>query len=121
MIELAGGEDALGRKKADSVRTAWTDIAAWSPEILIVAPCGFNLEKAADQAEVLLRQPGWSELPAVLNNRVFAVDANAYFARPGPRVVEGVELLAHLIHRDRCPWNGAEDAFRQVQIRLQAG
>jgi iron complex transport system substrate-binding protein len=98
MVELAGGEDVLGRKGADSVRISWADIAASSPEILIVSPCGFGLEEAAEQAKHLLQQPGWNDLPAALNDRVFAVDANAYFARPGPRVVDGVELLAHLIH-----------------------
>jgi iron complex transport system substrate-binding protein len=115
MIELAGGQDALGCKKTDSVRTAWKDIAAWAPEILIVSPCGFSVEKAVEQANLLLRQPGWRDLPAVRNNRVFAVNANAYFARPGPRVVDGVELLAHLIHPELFDWNGPDNAFRQIQ------
>lgn len=114
MVELAGGEDALGRRKADSVRTAWSDIAAWSPEILIVSPCGFGVEKAVEQANLLLQQPGWNDLPAIRDNRVFAVNANAYFARPGPRVVDGVELLAHLIHPELFNWNGPDDAFRAI-------
>lgn len=114
MVQLAGGEDALGCKKRDSVRTPWADIAAWSPEILIVSPCGFGVDKAAEQAELLLRQPGWSDLPAVRDNRVYAVNANAYFARPGPRVVEGVEFLAHLFHPELFNWNGSADAFRAI-------
>jgi iron complex transport system substrate-binding protein len=114
MVELAGGEDALGRKGADSVRMTWADIQAWSPEILIVSPCGFDAEKAAEQANRLLQQPGWSELPAVRNGQVFAVDANAYFARPGPRVVDGVELLAHLFHPELCEWRGPANAFQRV-------
>ena len=116
MVELAGGEDGLGRRKTDSVRTAWADIAKWAPEIVIVSPCGFGLEKAAEQANLLLQQPGWSDLAAARENRVFAVNANAYFARPGPRVVDGVELLAHLIHPELCEWNGPADAFRSVEI-----
>jgi iron complex transport system substrate-binding protein len=116
MVELAGGEAALGRKSADSVRISWTDIAALSPEILIVSPCGFGVEEAAEQAKHLLQQPGWNDLPAVLNDRVFAVNANAYFARPGPRVVDGVELLAHLIHPDVCDWRGSRNAFRQIHF-----
>jgi iron complex transport system substrate-binding protein len=116
MVELAGGEDALGRKGADSVRISWTDIAALSPEILIVSPCGFGVEKAAEQAKQLLQQPGWNGLPAVLNDRVFAVNANAYFSRPGPRVVDGVELLAHLIHPELCDWRGSRNAFRQIHF-----
>ncbi len=114
MVELAGGEDGLGRRGKDSVRIPWKDIAAWSPEVLIVSPCGFGTEKAVEQAKQLLQQPGWEELPAVRNGCVYAVDANAYFARPGPRVVDGVELLAHLIHREIFKWNGPRDAFQKI-------
>jgi iron complex transport system substrate-binding protein len=114
MVEIAGGEDALGRKGADSIRIPWSKIASWSPEILIVSPCGFGTEKAVELTKPLLGQPGWSELPAVRHRRVFAVDANSYFARPGPRVVDGVELLAHLIHPEICPWNGPTCAFSPV-------
>lgn len=116
MVELAGGEDALGRKGVDSVRISWAEIAAWAPEILIVSPCGFGMEDAAIQARKLLQQDGWRDLPAVRNRRVFAVDANAYFARPGPRVVDGVELLAHLFHPGMCDRHGHDDAFRAVAI-----
>ncbi|HXB60070.1 MAG TPA: cobalamin-binding protein [Candidatus Acidoferrales bacterium] len=114
MVELAGGVDGLGYKGKDSVRTPWEKIAAWSPEVLIVSPCGFGTEKAVAQAEQLLQQPGWCDLPAVRDGRVFAVDANAYFARPGPRVVDGVELLAHLIHPEIFEWNGSPDAFQKI-------
>ena len=116
MVELAGGQDALGRKGADSVRISWTDIAGLSPEILVVSPCGFGVEEAAEQAKQLLQQPGWNDFPAVLNDRVFAVDANAYFSRPGPRVVDGVELLAHLIHPELCDWHGSQNSFRQIHF-----
>lgn len=114
MVELAGGHDALGRKGVDSVRTDWNNIAEWAPEILVVSPCGFDLEKAIEQTQTLLRQPGWSDLPAVRNKQVFAVNANAYFARPGPRIVDGVELLAHLFHPDLFNWNGPADAFQRI-------
>ncbi|HEY1661920.1 MAG TPA: cobalamin-binding protein [Verrucomicrobiae bacterium] len=114
MVDLAGGEDALGRKGVDSVRISWKDIEEWSPEILIVSPCGFGMKDAARQASVLLQQDGWSNLPAVRNCRVFAMDANAYFARPGPRVVDGVELLAHLIHPEVCDWHDVADAYRKI-------
>ncbi len=114
MIEFAGGQDALARRGVDSVRIQWSEIAAWSPEILVVSPCGFGLEKAVEQTQQLLQKPGWNELPAVRNGRVFAVNANAYFARPGPRVVRGVELLAHLFHPELCGWDGPGDAFQRV-------
>jgi iron complex transport system substrate-binding protein len=115
MVEIAGGKDALGRKGADSLRIPWSEIASWSPEVLVVSPCGFGTKKAIELTKQLLERPGWSEVPAVHAGRVFAVDANAYFARPGPRVVDGVELLAHLIHPDLCIWNGPSDAFLAVR------
>jgi iron complex transport system substrate-binding protein len=114
MVAIAGGQDALGRQGGDSIRIPWSEIASWSPEILIVSPCGFGTEKAVELTKLLLGQPGWSELPAVRHQRVFAVDANAYFARPGPRVVDGVELLAHLIHPEICSWTGPINSFSLV-------
>jgi iron complex transport system substrate-binding protein len=98
MVHLAGGHDALAKRGVDSVRIAWDDVLTWAPEILIIAPCGFAVGDAASQVELLRARPGWHDIPAVRSGRVFAVDANAYFARPGPRLIEGVELLAHLIH-----------------------
>jgi iron complex transport system substrate-binding protein len=114
MVRIAGGIDRLGREGADSVRIRWEDVLQWRPEILIVMPCGFGLEKAADQARTLTGYPGWADLPAVRNGRVYAVDANSYFARPGPRVVEGTELLAHLLHPDLFGWQGPAGAFRKL-------
>ncbi len=115
MVQIAGGTDELARKETDSVRIPWADVLAWAPEIIIFSPCGFNLEKALEQVGHLENQPGWNDLPAVRNQRVFAVDANSYFARPGPRVVDGTELLAHLIHPEVFAWNGPADAFRAIE------
>jgi iron complex transport system substrate-binding protein len=112
MVKIAGGVDALGREGADSVRIAWEDVLKWSPEVLIVTPCGLNLDRVVSKAEQLLDYPGWGDLPAVRGGRVYAVDANSYFARPGPRVVEGTELLAHLIHPDLFPWQGPAKAYQ---------
>jgi iron complex transport system substrate-binding protein len=115
MVRIAGGIDKLGREGADSVRIAWKDVLQWRPEILIVMPCGFGLEKAAEQAQQLSAYPGWADLPAVRARRVYAVDANSYFARPGPRIVEGTELLAHLLHPDLFEWKGSAGAFRSLE------
>lgn len=116
MVEIAGGIDALARKGADSVRIPWDNVVKWAPEILIITPCGFNLEQVIEQSSQLLNYPGWSGLPAVRARRVYAVDANSYFARPGPRVVEGTELLAHLFHPDLFKWKGPPSAFRQIDL-----
>jgi iron complex transport system substrate-binding protein len=120
MVRIAGGKDELGREGTDSVRITWDDVLRWAPEVLLVMPCGLHMEKAAEQAEQLFAYPGWSDLPAVRNDRVYAVDANSYFARPGPRVVEGTELLAHLLHPDLFEWNGQRGAFRRLGCETAA-
>jgi iron complex transport system substrate-binding protein len=114
MVQIAGGRDELGRVGTDSIRISWKDVLRWAPEVLIIMPCGFGLEKTATQAQQLLTYPGWSDLPATKSNRVYAVDANSYFVRPGPRVVEGTELLAHLLHPDLFKWEGPQAAFRRL-------
>jgi iron complex transport system substrate-binding protein len=114
MVEIAGGVDSLARKGADSVRIPWDAVLDWAPEVLIITPCGFNLDKVIEQALQLLPYPGWSDLPAVRNSRVYAVDANSYFARPGPRVVEGTKLLAHLFRPDLFNWEGPPRAFQRI-------
>lgn len=88
MIEIAGGEDPLGRDGEDSVRISWDQVRASAPELVIVAPCGYGLAEATRLA---------AELPEIPGARVVPVDANAYFARPGPRYAEGVEVLAGVI------------------------
>jgi len=113
MVEIAGGTDVLGRKWADSVRVTWDAVQKAAPEVLILMPCGFHSHCAKRQAATLLNQPGWAELPAVRNDRVFAVDGGL-FNRPSPRVVDGTELLAHLIHPELCHWSGPADAFLKI-------
>src|SRR5208283_1468197 len=116
MVRIAGGRDELGRLGSDSVRIPWNDVLQWAPEVLIVMPCGCGLEKAASEVHRVLDYPGWCDLPAVRENHVFAVDASSYFARPGPRVVEGTELLAHLLHPLLFEWNGPQGAFRRLEL-----
>jgi iron complex transport system substrate-binding protein len=112
MVRIAGGIDSLSREGKDSERIPWEDVLKWGPEVLIITPCGFNLEKVIEESQRLVDYPGWFELPAVRNGRVFAVDANSYFARPGPRVVDGTELLAHLIHPELFDWPGPASAYQ---------
>ena len=116
MVSLAGGRDALGRLGTDSVRIRWDDVLDWAPEILILCPCGFNLPRVIEQAPLLAEYPGWADLPAVRQGRIYAVDANSYFARPGPRVVDGTELLAHLFHPELFDWKGPASAFRRLVV-----
>jgi iron complex transport system substrate-binding protein len=106
MISLAGGEDPLGRAGEDSVRMDWDDVVNAKPEMIIVSPCGYRLERAAELAR---------QMPRISGAEVYAVDANAYFARPGPRVVEGVELLAHLFHPGLVPWTHAARPWERIR------
>jgi iron complex transport system substrate-binding protein len=114
MVEIAGGTDALSVKGGDSVRVPWSDVLQWAPEVMIISPCGFNLRSVIERADRLSGFSGWERLPAVAAGRVFAVDANSYFARPGPRVIDGTELLAHLLHPQLFPWTGPADAFQSL-------
>lgn len=104
MIALAGGHDPLGNSGADSQRISWEEVVAARPEIVVVAPCGYALERATELA---------GGLPRIGTATVFAVDANAYFARPGPRVSEGVELLAGMFHPELF---GPPDSDRAVRV-----
>jgi iron complex transport system substrate-binding protein len=116
MVKIAGGLDALSQEGADSVRIPWDEVVEWKPEVLIVTPCGFDLEQTVEQSRQLFTYPRWSTLPAVRNGRVYAVDANSYFARPGPRVVDGTELLAHLIHPELFSWHGSKAAYQRLEF-----
>jgi len=118
MVELAGGVDRLSRKGTDSVRMAWQEVLDWAPEILVISPCGFNLSAAVKQARQLFEYPGWNDLPAVRQNRVYAVDANSYFARPGPRVIDGIELLAVIIQPELRELTIPKNALKHVPVPL---
>jgi iron complex transport system substrate-binding protein len=115
MVRIAGGVDDISRSGSDSVRVTWDDVLKWAPEVLVIMPCGSHLDKVLEYAPKLQGFPGWSELPAVRNNKVYAVDASSYFARPGPRVIQGTELLAHLIHPELFGWEGPANAFRKIE------
>jgi len=114
MVELAGGTDGLGMKGKPSTRIEWDRVVAYAPEVIILMPCGFDLPRAVSELPILARLPGWSDLPAVRRGRVYAVDAGAYFSRSGPRLVDGLELLARLIHRELFPEPIPRESARQV-------
>lgn len=123
LIKIAGGVDELGRERGESVRVSWDEITRWAPEVLVIMPCGFNLQQTMKQIWSVFsyRSSPFFDLPAVRNGRVFAVDANSFFARPGPRVVEGAELLARLIHPEVFEADAFSNYFQQVDIDLLKG
>jgi len=95
MIELAGGEDVLGLPGEKSRMVEWAEVEASQPDVVVAMPCGYDADRSAQEAA------GMSDRLAGLAARVAAVDASAYFSRPGPRLVDGIELLGHLFHPDR--------------------
>ncbi|HYF47862.1 MAG TPA: cobalamin-binding protein [Planctomycetota bacterium] len=106
MIDLAGGRDALAKPGERSRAIEWKELLDAAPEIIIVAPCGFDVNGARKQASELKSRAGWSELPAVKSNRVYLMDANATLSRPGPRIVDGLEDLAQIIQPELFPVRG---------------
>ncbi len=98
MVERAGGESCFGSKETGSSRLDWDQVIASQPEIIMLMPCGFNLERAVEDVPLLLNLEGWDSLPAVRNDRVFIIDADAYTSRLGPRLVTGLEIMAEIIH-----------------------
>ncbi len=109
LIELAGGEDALGFAGEHSEQTDWGTVRAARPEVVVCMPCGYDGPRAHLEATLFAH-----ELAALGARRVVAVDASATFSRPGPRLVDGLELLAHVLHPDRVP----APALRALEVEL---
>jgi iron complex transport system substrate-binding protein len=93
MIQMAGGEPVLACPGTPSVRVTWEQIASEAPDVVVFMPCGYDVEAASKEGEFLVARPEFAAA-----SRFFAVDASAYFSRPGPRLVDGVEILASLLH-----------------------
>lgn len=96
-VRLAGGWELLGVEGGRSAQTTWEAVREVDPEIVVLMPCGFDLPRTVDAWASMPRPAGWDTLQAARDGRVFAVDGSAYFSRPGPRVVDGIEILAELI------------------------
>jgi iron complex transport system substrate-binding protein len=98
LIDMAGGHDLFGEAGAHSDWMAWDALLAADPEVIVVAPCGYGLARCLEELPVLEARPGWSDIAAVKQKRVYFADGNAYFNRPGPRLADSAELLAELLH-----------------------
>jgi iron complex transport system substrate-binding protein len=100
MVRIAGGTDRMGIEGEPSRRVSWSELEAASPEVVIYAPCGWGLGEAVAGARSLYGVPELAATPAAREGRVFAVDASSYFSRPGPRICDGLEILAWVLHPD---------------------
>lgn len=103
MVELAGGSNLLNPPKRPSRKVGWNEIAGAAPEVVVFMPCGYYLEEAEAEGERLFEVADFAETPASRLGSVFAVDATSYFSRPGPRIVDGLEILAWAIHPEAFP------------------
>jgi iron complex transport system substrate-binding protein len=103
LVELAGGTNLFGTAGKHSPWMTFDELVARDPDIIIVLPCGYDIARASQDLPLLEKQPRWRSLRAVRAGRVFVADGNQYFNRPGPRVVESLEILAELIHPDLFP------------------
>ncbi|MBI3090751.1 MAG: cobalamin-binding protein [Candidatus Tectomicrobia bacterium] len=113
MVELAGGSGGLGEVGKPSRRLAWAEVEVFRPDVIVIMPCGFGLERGRQELARASLPEFWPALPAVRQGRLHVVDGNAYFNRPGPRLAESLELLAHLIHPElfAAPTAAPEDEY----------
>ena len=103
IVELAGGRNGLSIGGRHSTYHAWPDVLAYDPQVIVVSPCGFDMNRTLDEARALTHVHGWGQMTAVRTGRVYAVDGNAYLNRSGPRLVDSLEILAHLLHPSLIP------------------
>jgi iron complex transport system substrate-binding protein len=113
-VEIAGGDHAFGRAGQRSVTTTAEEISAYAPEVIVLIPCGYYKEDILRQLPGANLPAGWRDLPAVRSGEVWATDATSYFSRPGPRVVEGVEIIARILHPEIF---GAPEDSQAVRVR----
>jgi len=114
MVELVGGRDVLGQKGEPSAKIDWNKVVELAPDVIVLMPCGFDVPRTLREAAGLKQLEGWHDLPAVKTVNVFAVNGHAFFSRPGPRLVDGLELLAHIIHPGIFPMQKSPDAFQRI-------
>ncbi|HEY6945619.1 MAG TPA: cobalamin-binding protein, partial [Candidatus Acidoferrum sp.] len=114
MIRCAGGEDALGSTGKPSFRVHLQDVVEARPDVLLIAPCGYDAKQARKEYESLNLPDQWDAMPAVQNNRVYALEASSYFSRPGPRLISGIEILAKIIQPGVTVSEEAESAILRI-------
>ena len=117
IIALAGGREVLGRPGSASRRASWGEIVGASPEVLLLSPCGFALDRAEAEASLLGESvPEWRGLPAVRDGRAAMVDGSSYFSRPGPRLAESLAIAAAVIDPERCADLAPAGGWRRLLV-----
>ena len=114
MVSIAGGREGLAINGKPSVQINWQDVVDYAPEILIFMPCGFGLDKAIAEAKQVQSWPSWSDLPAVQKSQIYAVDGSSFFNRPGPRLIDGLEILSQIIHPEIFSYTSEQQNFQKI-------
>jgi iron complex transport system substrate-binding protein len=120
MIALAGGEDVFGKPGTPSFRVTERQIIEAAPEIMLISPCGYGAQRAREEYLAMPHSEAWSEIPAVRSGRVYALEANSYFSRPGPRLITGIEILATLLHAGFAVSSEAKATILAIQGKESA-
>ena len=112
LVSMAGGHPLFGQVGRHSPWLPWEDLNAAEPDILVIMPCGYNLQQSRQSIDQLTQMTPWQNLQAVKDGRIFLVDGNHYFNRPGPRLVDSLEILAEILHPDECSFGYALKAWK---------
>lgn len=119
LVQMAGGENLFGQPGQPSPWLDWDRLVAADPDLIFVHPCGFDMARTLQEMPLLERRPGWRELKAVQQDRVFVADGNQYFNRPGPRIVEGLEILAEILHPELFPSRYEGKAWMRYPVETE--
>jgi iron complex transport system substrate-binding protein len=120
LVECAGGREVIGRPGRPSFRVGWDEIARAAPDVVVLTVCGFDAARTVAEARALAARSEWRRLPAVIEGRVYATDGSSFFSRSGPRVVDGVEILAAILHPDAAAWRTPPGAWTAVPMPASA-
>ena len=117
MVQLAGGLSSLVEMGEPSRVVSWEEITAFDPEIIVVMPCGYHLDSLEIEFRMTAFPAEWGDLTAVRNGKVYGVDATAYFSRPGPRAVDGLEIMGEILHPELFPRQSSMGAWRVLDLK----
>jgi iron complex transport system substrate-binding protein len=121
LVEMAEGENLFGIAGKHAPWLTWEDLSRRNPEVIVVLPCGFDLDRTRCEMQALVERPGWAELGAVCNRRVFVTEANQFFNRPGPRLAESLEILAEILHPQHFHFGHEGAAWQRFQPASSRG
>ena len=115
LVKMAGGHNLFGEADRHSPRLEWIEVVAANPEVILILPCGFDIARTRQELPLLTRKSGWANLRAVQEGRVYLLDGNQYFNRPGPRLVESLEILAEIIHPEVFSFGHKETGWQRLE------